>query len=216
MDIFKKPAAIIIILSAIVIAVVWSYIEKRSTEKETQLQAEQLEQEAAENLINLATVDPSEFDEYVRNEYAQARIKAEEIDKEHKLSAIQVNLPSLGLNSGETRYIFSSASDNINNWIITFSQESGNYLRAEIPKNDYLGDMPPMDTSLWKFNYVTAIQIFENGGGKDWREKNGLSSASLLLKHDTNYNFLTWTVSYTNGEQDFTKIINASNGKFIE
>ncbi len=216
MDIFKRPAVVIIILSAIVIATIWSYIEKRSTAKEAQLQAEQLEQEAAENLINLATVDPSEFDDYVRNEYAQAKTKAEEIDKEHKLSAIQVNLPSLSLNSGETRYIFRSESDSINNWIITFSQNSGNFLRAEIPKTDYLGDFPAMDTSLWKFNYVTAIQIFENEGGKDWRESNGLSSAYLLLKQDIEKNLLVWVVTYSSGNQDLTKIINATNGKIIE
>lgn len=216
MDIFKRPAMIVIVVVSVIVAIVWSYFSKVSEENKTKKIAEQTEQEAKLSLLSLANIDPSEFDELVKTQYASGRKKAEEINPNYKLSAIQIILPSLEINVGDTRYIFSSPTDSQNNFTITFSNTSNNYLRAIIPKDDYLGDLAIMDTSLWKFNYVTAIQIAEKAGGKEWREKNGLSSVEILLFQDTSLNILKWTVQYDNGSQDFSININASNGKIVQ
>jgi len=216
MDIFKKPAVMLIVVAAIIIAVLWSYFSKISQEKEEQKQAEQAQEEAQSAIMNLTTIAASEFDEVVKTQYAQAKSKADEFGQNYKLSAIQVILSSLELNSGDTRYIFSSENDKINNWTITFSNSSGNFIRAAIPKNDFLGDLPSMDTSLWKFNYVTALQIAENAGGREWRQSNGLSSAEIFLRQDPVSNTLLWTVKYNSGTDLFSKNIEASTGKVIE
>lgn len=216
MDIFKKPAVMLIVVAAIIIAVLWSYFAKVSQEKEEQKQAEQAQEEAQSAIVNLTTIAASEFDEVVKTQYAQAKSKAEEVNQDYKLSGIQVILSSLELNSGDTRYIFSSQNDTLNNWTITFSNSSGNFIRAAIPKNDFLGDLAGMDTSQWKFNYVTAIQIAENNGGKEWRQSNGLSSAEIFLRQEPISNILLWTVKYNSGTESFSINIEASSGKTVE
>jgi len=217
MDIFKRPIIVLFLFGAVVIAMLWSYFGNISEQKKTEQQAAEYEEQTKEILVNLTTVDASDFDEFVRNEYAQARSKAEETDPANKLSAIQVILPSLLISSGDTRYVFSSDQDQTNNWTITFSQESSNYIRAEIPKDDFMGELQPIDTSLWKFNYVTAIQIMEKAGAKEWRETNGLSSVEMILKQDnSNSLLLVWDVTYYSGSQSISKTIEASTGKIIE
>jgi hypothetical protein len=216
MDIFKKPAAIIIIAAAILIAVVWSYVDKRiqlNKEAATKKQAET----AAQVITNLTNIDPRDYDSLVKDEYSSATTQALEADSKNVFSALVVELPgSLALNSGNDRFIFSSPSSPANNWTITFSELTGNSIRAIIPKDDYLGTLNPVNTNLWKFHYVTALQIAESNGGKEFRENNTLTGASLTLKHGDPNNWLSWTVEYDSATNKFVKQIDANSGKLIE
>lgn len=213
MDIFKRPVIIIILVVAVLTAVIWSYISNSIQAKKA---AEQAQQNTTQTVItDLSTVDAADFDEVVKKEFATARAKALEADAKNKLAAIQIEMPSLALNSGNDRYIFTSENDTVNNWSITFSQLTQNFIRARIPKEDYLGVLPAIDTVLWKFNYVTALQIAEKSGGKDWRETNGLNSVKLTLRHAGANNWLLWSVEYTAANQTFSKIIDANSGKVV-
>lgn len=216
LEIFKKPVTIIIIVAAILIALVWSYVDKRAAEKKAADSAKQA-QEAAESISTLANIDPADYDELVKGEYAKAIAKATEADPKNVFSAMVVELPGdLALNSGNDRFIFSSEADSANNWTITFSELTGNSIRAKIPKDDYLGALSPINTSLWKFHYVTALQIAEKNGGKEWRESNEMTDAMLTLKHGEPNNWLTWTVEYNAKGSKFVKQIDANSGKLID
>ena len=210
LDIFKRPVVVIIIVVAIVIALVWSYVSNSIKDK-----ASVSQDPVTTQLLDLTTIDPTEYDDAIKREFAAAKSKAEASDINNKLSAIEITLPSLELNSGDTRYVFSSATNTQINWTITYNQKTGNMLRASIPKEDYLGNILAMDTSLWKFNYVTAIQIAEKNDGLKWREQNGLSNVDITLKHGGKDNWLLWTVRYTSGGATFTKMIDSNSGKVV-
>lgn len=214
MDVFKRPVIIVIILVAIIMATFWSYWQNRkqkSQQSQTQTQTE------TPKIVNLTNVDSADFDSVIKDEYALANSKAQEVSTGYKLAAVEVELPGLlQPNSGNSRYIFSQESDTKNNWIITISQNTGNYIRAAIPKEDYLGNVAVMNTKLWKFNYVTALQIAEKNGGLEWREKNTIKNARLILRHTQPNNWLTWTVEYASEGSSFSKVIDANSGQIIE
>ena len=88
MDVFKRPIVIVIILVAIIGAIVWSYVDKVSTDRA----AKQAAEEAAQSMVitDLTTVDPAEYDPVVKSEYATAREKAAEVAAGYKLSALEI------------------------------------------------------------------------------------------------------------------------------
>lgn len=212
-ELFKKPIFIIIVVVAIVGALIWSYVSNRiQTNKQ-----KQAEQSATTTTISdLTNIDPALYDDAIKNEYATADSKAKAVNPGYALAAISVEIPSsLGLKSANSRYIYVSSKDIVNNWTITFAADTENSIRALIPKEDYLGNLTVMDTKLWKFNYVTALQIAEKDGGKTWRETNELSSITLTLKHSDPNNWLSWTVNYTGPTSTFSRKIDANSGKII-
>ncbi len=213
LDIFKKPVTIIIILVAILIALGWSYYTSWSENKNTSVPIDQTPVQIA----NLANVDASEFDEVVRDEYAVAKTKAQEVNATNTLRAIEVELPSVKINSGNNRYVFANPEDTNNNWTITISQLTGNYIRALIPKSDYVGELQELDTKLWKFNYVTALQIAEENGGLTFRENNSIAGIKLTLKHVSPDSWLLWNVVYTSSTgKELSVKIDSNSGKVIE
>ncbi len=211
LDIFKRPIVVIIIVAAIVIALVWSYASKLISDRKNQQNSNQ-----NTSISDLTTIDPKEFDAVSQAEFEKANGMAILHDPKQQLAAIEIELPSLALNSGNTRYVFISESDTANNWTVTFSQQTGNFIRADIPKSDYLGSLSPINLTLWKFNYVTALQIAESEGGLKWREENGFGQAKLTLRHNGANNWLVWLVEYVSGDQTFSKIIDANSGKIVE
>lgn len=213
-ELFKKPAFIIIFAIALTGSLIWSYVDKR----------QQAKQEAANQvattttqIVNLTNVDATDFDSVVKDELTLANGKAIEINAGEKLAAVEIELPGdLLPSTGSSRYIYTSDSDKSNNWMITIAQASKNYIRALIPKDDYLGDLQALNTNLWKFNYVTALQIAEKNGGLEWRENNQLSSVKLTLRHTPPKNWLVWTVEYSGKDTKFTKVIDANSGQIID
>lgn len=212
-EFFKKPIFIVIVVVAIFGALIWTYISNtiaRNREIANQKQVE------TEQVTDLSTVDPTLYDDPIKNEYAIALNKAQEADKNNALSAISVEIPeTLGLKSANTRYIFSSVNSATYNWTISISAETTNYIRAIIPKDDYMGNLSAMDTALWRFNYVTAFQIAEKNGGKEWRENNELKDITLSLKHEQPNNWLIWSVVYRGKINSFTSKIDANSGKMV-
>lgn len=213
-DFFKRPVVIIIIVVAIVGALIWSYVSNLLATRKANQAAQQSEQQTITDLTN---VDPAIYDEPTRKEYALAASKAKEVSPTYQFAALEVDLPdSLALNAGTDRYIFVSDKDKTNNWTIAMALDTGNFIRALIPKDDYMGNPQAMDTNLWKFNYVTALQIAEKNGGKDWRENNTLTGVSLILKHTDPNNYLTWNVTYTGENSSFFVKIDANSGNVLE
>lgn len=213
MDIFKKPIVILIVGIAIVIALIWSYVSKTIEAKKT---ASEQNNASSVSMLDLTTVDAKDYDELIKTQLATANTEALKADSGNRLVAIEITLPSLLLKSGESRYIFTSPNTPEENWVMTFSEETGGTLRAKIPKVDYMGDLPAMNTSLWKYNYVTAIQIAEKNGGKEWRQTNGLYTAKATLKHGGENNWLIWYITYQSGDNTFEKQLDANSGKVLK
>jgi type II secretory pathway pseudopilin PulG len=215
-EFLKRPIVIGIFLAAVLISIIWSYVDKKRQDNQTAKQQADQQIKTSE-IVNLTNVDATDFDAVVKNELDLANTKAKEANLKYQLAALEIEMPGTLLpNTGNDRYVYTADNDKSNNWTITISQSTSNYLRAIIPKDDYLGSLQPINQGLWKFNYVTALQIAEKNGGKDWREKNSPTSLKLTLRHKPPKNWLTWTVEYSTDKETFSKDIDANSGQIIE
>jgi len=212
---FRSPIILIIVVVAIFSVIGWAYYDNWQTKK-SQEKATATQTATEQPVSNLTNVDPTDFDSAVKKEFALANEKAAAVNPNYKLSTIEVEIDKdLLPESTNTRYVFSAPDDTLNNWMITISQVSGNYIRALVPKTDYLGSPELINTSLWKYNYVTALQLAEQNGGLDWREKNTLSSLKLTLRHSGTNNWLLWIVEYTGVDSNLTVKLDANSGKVV-
>lgn len=198
----------------VVIALGWAYYsnKKNSQNKKTTIPP-------PATVSNLTNLDPTDFDAAVKNEYAIATAKAAEVKPDYKIAELDVNVDkTLSVDSINTRYIFSAPSDTSNNWMITIAATTQSYIRALVPKDDYAGNVTPFDTSHWKYNYVTALQLAEKAGGLDWRNSNTLVAVKLTLKQDdAKNNLLEWIVNYSGADNiNKTIILDATSGKAIQ
>lgn len=165
----------------------------------------------------LVTAAPGDFDAMIKSQYATSKEKAVLANPKFQLSAIEIQLPpTLEKSAGTSRYIFSSPDDTANNWSIAISNENNEYMRALIPKDDYFGEVIPINTTLWKFNHVTAMQLAEKNGGESFRKNNNLSSVRITLRHMLSAEILYWVVEYKGGSSIFRIQIDASTGNIIE
>lgn len=134
------------------------------------------------------------------------------------LTYVSVELPaSLKPDSGNEVYVFGSAADTNNWWTYSISQETGKFVRALIPKEDYLGaTLDPINTQYWNMNYVEALQLAEGNGGSDFRSANAGTRATTFLSNRAPRGWLWWTVEYSapSGEQ-FTLLVNPNRGEVV-
>lgn len=203
-----------IILIAIISTVGWAYYDKRKDDK-ARLAAEQQNAQQEKKVSNLTNLDPTDFDDVVKKEYALSNEKALQADPNRKLCAIVVEIgKNLTPEVVNTRYVFAKQGET-DNWMITISEVSKNYIRALIPKSDYLGDLPEINSKLWKYNFVTALQLAEKEGGLSWREKNTLNGITLTLRHTGANNWLLWIVEYKGENGNFTLKLDANSGKVV-
>ncbi len=205
----RRRLIIIFVVVVIAIGIGWAYYAKKKTS-----QPAPAKKTAVSNLSNL---DPTDFDAAVKSEYALAASKAIEVNPDYKVAVIEVNVDKdLSVGSISTRYIFTAPTDTANNWMITVAAATQSYIRALVPKIDYAGNVIPFGTNLWKYNYVTALQLAEKAGGLDWRNQNSLINLKLTLKTASADSILTWTVEYNGQNTNKTIILDAASGKVVE
>lgn len=210
MEFWKRPIFWVVVVIVLAVAG-WSYYSKQKTA--SQNAATETQTPVVSNLTNL---DPTDFDDSVKSEFALANTKAAEVNTAYKISAIEVNISKdLTVDSINTRYIYSASTDTKNNWMITISATNQSYIRALIPKDDYAGAISPFDVTAWKYNYVTALQLAEKAGGLDWREANTLTAVKITLKNIGAGNQLAWSVEYSANEGTKTINLDATSGKEI-
>lgn len=217
----RQPAILIgIFILALIVSIGWFLLspKKNSSSKtgtETATGTSSSDQTA--KVSNLTNLDPTDFDSLIKKEYALATEKAEAQSPTNKLTGIQIKIDAnMDPESVETTYIFNSAINESNNWVITISGQNQNYVRALIPKEDFFGAADMMNTKLWKYNFVTALQLAEKNGGSTWREQNTLLGVTLTLKHTGANNWLLWTVTYAGEKENYSIQLDANSGKKIE
>lgn len=170
---------------------------------------------------NLTNLDPaSAFEEIVTN-YNTAKQKVLQWQSNAVLYSASAKIPqTLDPKDVIEIYTFGSPNSPHNWWSFSISVRSKNYIRAIIPKEDYLGhNLSPLNTKYWKINYIEAFQIAENNGGKEWRAKQTqIYQIVCTLAHGIPNNYLYWIVDYsTLSSSDKKSVqINAYNGDVVE
>lgn len=106
-------------------------------------------------------------------------------------------------------------------YTVNFDLE-GQYLRALIDKRDYFGILPStplaIESKYFKISWLAALKKAEENGGKTFREKhvNDCNITLNLYRGDPN-NYTYWFITYaqTNGDDNITMQINASDGAIV-
>lgn len=220
-EFFRKPVFLIILAAALIIAGLWAYFSNRTSQSSTQNSsssstATTTTTPTTENISNLTNIDPKTLTDTINTQLTLADAKAAEVDKKLQLCAIEVVLPgNLVQGSGDTYYIYSSTSDTVNNWVIAISNSDNKFVRSKTVKADYMGSVTAINRTYLKSSYVSAIQIAEQNGGKDYRQGNTLTSAKLTLKNSDPKGWLYWVVEYNTQTSQKQFQIDASTSAIV-
>lgn len=150
------------------------------------------------NYTNIDAAAIATIDDTITTNFNQAKEKA----KEWKEDAVLVNMTvklskNLALSQATQTFVFGSATEGRNWWSFSLSEASGKYIRAAIPKEDYLGaDVKPINMNYWKMNYIKAFQLAEANGGKAFRLNNKNSEVIATLSHSEPKGWLWWQIEY--------------------
>lgn len=142
-----------------------------------------------------------------------AKSKAAEWKSDAYFAAYNVKVPAdlTSTDPAET-FVFGSPSDTANWWTISIDKD-GKYIRALIPKEDYLGQDPqPIVESAWQKNYLDALKTAESNGGLTFRGKNPEAQISLILEQTAPNNYLWWVVTYQGATTSLKVRISARDG----
>lgn len=212
MNLFKQPIFLGILALALIITLIWSFVSNKNTPTETATEETTTSGDTVQATeIGILTATPSDFDITMNDQVIAATKFATEFNPEFKLSLIEIFIDSsLQEDSIVNRYAFSTTKDVRNNWVYTTNQKDGSFLRALIPKADYLGDIVPINISLWKYNFVSAFQQADKTGGSDWRGKNTLLDVTMTLKESADLKKLFWTIAYRSADSSYNAIVDAT------
>jgi hypothetical protein len=223
MKFFKNPTVIIIILGVIFGTVFYLFSGRSdsTTTEETKSTAEEQAETTADSssstesdIVNLTNVDPADFANEIKTELALADAQAKIYNPGEVLSAIEIILPAdLKPRTGQSTYIYSAPNDSTFNYTITITQNSINFLRSIVYKEDYFGSVTTINQNSWKLNYVEAIKVAEENGGKEWRSSHSLTKVRLVLKNAEPKGWLYWFVYYQSEEKTLQIQIDAFTGK---
>lgn len=132
---------------------------------------------------------------------------------------LTIELPT-DLSVGKSKQTFSYGSiDNQDYWFtVSFSEENSKYIRAILPKEDYLGKkLDPINKSYWKINYMQAFQIAEKFKGSAFKKDKVLKSVSLSLSQNEPKGWLWWVINYTLSDDNEMEVrVNANNGDIYD
>lgn len=146
----------------------------------------------------LLGVDPTEISDSLTKEFQDAQALAKTWRSDATLYAHTVNFPS-SLARGESKrvYVFGSITALSDWWTVTVNEQTGERVRALIPREDYLGPtLPTVPLEFWAINSIQSLQIADEAGGKDFREENpGAEMTATLMRKGPN-DWLWWTVDY--------------------
>lgn len=171
---------------------------------------------AANDLTALA---PTTFDVDLNAHLSQATAAAKLWKADAVVSYVSVEPPtSLVPNLANEVYVFGSASD-LDNWFTySYAEATEKFVRAIIPKTDYLGSsINPIDTSFWKMNYVEAFQLAEKNGGSTFRQSNPNTKVTMFLSQRAPRGWLWWSIQYTPlSGQALTLLVNPFRGEVVD
>lgn len=158
--------------------------------------------------IDLTNTDPLTIKTIVENNFNLAKQKATEWKGDAQFYSMTVKLPpDLSLNNATETYVFGSESDRDYWWTIAIAESTNKYIRALIPKSDYLGNLlRPVAMDYLKTTYLQAFQVAENYQGAAYRTANNGTEVTITLSHGEPKNWLWWIVEYKSPQGNPIKI----------
>jgi hypothetical protein len=169
---------------------------------------------------NLTNVAATSVDDLITSNYNIAKSKAQNWQSDAVLVNITVKLArNLAVNQATETYVFGSAQDGKNWFSFSISEQSSKYIRAVIPKEDYLGtSIKPINSSYWKMNYPKAFQLAEQNGGSTFRTNNTNSDVVTTLSQSEPKGWLWWQVEYKSADTGNKLVvkINPSDGTVVD
>lgn len=174
----------------------------------------EISQETEKNLTN---IEPEGFTDKVKENLQLGTSLAKKWKEDAVLVYVQVKINSLTPDEGTETYVFNSPSLADFHYTFTISQKSKRYIRAIIPKEDYLSNnLLPIDFKYWKLNYVSAFQTAEKEGGKEFRERNSDWFVEINLSRGEPRNWLWYEVLYKSNSGNSLSIkINPYSGEVL-
>lgn len=167
---------------------------------------------------NLTNTDATTSDSLMVQNYELARTKAASWKPDAVIVTIQVKLPAdLSTNKANETFIFGSASDTNNWWSFSVSEQSGKFIRAIIPKEDYLGTgVMPIQTKYWKMNYAKAFQLADAAGGSNFRNNNPDTQITETLHQTQPNGWLWWEVEYKSATNKLVLKVNPNDANIVD
>jgi hypothetical protein len=168
----------------------------------------------------LFTDDPAKFDEEFNQIKNTADEKARNWRSDAKLVYVNVKIPlNLDLALVQHTFVYDSANDSYNHWVITIETANKSFIRSLIPKTDYLGTAPQeILASFLQVNFIKALQTCDKGDGQDFRSQNPSNYQIELNLVRTTEESLRWKCKYSTFDETKTKeiIVNAETGEIIK
>lgn len=151
---------------------------------------------------NLTNIVPTTLDDLVTTNYNLSKSKAQDWQSDSVLVNLTVKLPkNLATNQATETFVYGSSKDTKNWFSFSISESSSKYIRATIPKEDYLGtSVIPINTTYWKMNYAKALQLAEANGGKTFRAANTNSEIVATLANAEPKGWLWWQIDYKSAD----------------
>lgn len=215
MNFIKNPTVIIVILGLLVGGGFYFYNNYRNKQKAAE-EAKQQEAASQPVITNLTNADPNDFTTEIQKELDLASQKAIAYNSKEALSALEITIPGdLVPRSGNVSYVYDSADDQNNHYVVNIDQATQAYLRAVIPKEDYFGNLTGINLKSWRLSYIEALKVAEQNGGQDFRNNNELQELRLVLKNGDPKGWLYWTVQYKSQGNGFEAQVDAFSGRFV-
>lgn len=220
---FKKilPFILIVVLIFTAIVIYVAYRSKKNSSTSFQISNENSEsssgQSSSESSTGIGSIDSEAVEAAAKENFKTASDKALSWHADAVFVYSQVKLPDFTQDSGTETYVFDSPAAPTIHFVFTVSQKSKRFIRAEIPKEDYLGDLKAVPLNYWKISYLAALKIAEQNGGGDFRDSNLNWSIEINLKVDDPSSYLYWVVDYkTEGGNSLSVKINASSSEVVK
>lgn len=190
---------IVLVATLLVLVFVITGLSCKKSSTSTSTDSSQTTSTAATTTVtDLTTVLPATVDSAFTTNYNSAKEKALLWKGDAKLVLVSLKLPrSLEVGNATESFTFGSDSDKSYWWNISIAEKTSKYVRAIIPKEDYLGTAAnPINSAYWKTNYLEAFQIAEKNGGQTFRKNNTDVDITLTLSQSEPKGWLWWVVEY--------------------
>lgn len=155
----------------------------------------------------------------ISGDLTKAKEMAVQWQADAKLYHLAMKLPAdLSINNSTETFTFGSDKDTNNWWTISISQKSNKYIRAIIPKEDYLSSgLTPAKLDYLNVNYVKAFQLAETNGGKAFRQKNATATVTLNLANGQPKGWLWWVAEYKSADGETLSVrIDPNLGQVVD
>lgn len=144
---------------------------------------------------------------------ARAQIAASAWKNDAQFTALNFKVPGdLNPASLSETFVFGSVQDT-DNWFTYSIDPTGKFVRAVIPKADFLGSsLQPISQQYWKKSYVDILRTADDNGGTAYIAQHPETQVTVTLEQSQPKNWVWYIVEYNSSAQAQKILINANDG----